>query len=140
MTKFQYTAADEIDRRASNRALVAEGHPKVPGPDTAEGARLLSMSGPELRAEAEGTAAKPARKPAKAPAKAARKPAAAKPAKPAKPARTPLQIVHTMRREEAYAWRLAEYHAGRKHTVAAAYARFGTAHASVTNAPGFTGI
>lgn len=74
--------------------------------------------------------------PAAKPAKAAK----VKPAKPAKPARTEIQILHTRLRAEAYAWKCAEYHAGRKCTLAAAYAKFKTAPAGITNAPDFAGI
>lgn len=143
MSNFNYTAADELDRRATNRGLKrtltgAEYlRARVAEPVSAEGLRLAKLSTDALVAEAADTPAptpKPARKTtrktaAKAPAKAARK-------APAKAAdedlvmafdgvmRTPAQA-----RQAAWQWRNAEYHAGRKHTVAAAYALFGTVHA-----------
>lgn len=67
-------------------------------------------------------------------------PAAKAPAKAAKPERSDLQKLHTRLRAEAFAWKVAQYHAGNKVTLKAAYEKFATAAAGVTNAPGFTGI
>jgi hypothetical protein len=49
----------------------------------------------------------------------------------------PAKVVnpHTALRQQAWAWRNAEFHAGRKVTVAAAYAKFGTHPASEDVAP-----
>lgn len=130
-----YTAADELDRRAVNRTLKGKGLAKVAGPNTPEGKRLLGMSTLELRTEA-GMQAPVAQAPKQARTVQAPK---AKAAPKAKPVRTATQVKHTELRAQAYAWRLAEYHAGRSHTVAQANARFGTAPAAITNAPGFEG-
>lgn len=147
MSSFTYTAEDELDRRATNRALKKKLTHKQylrarhAEPDTADAHALADMDNDALRALAaldtppQGVRKAPAAKPAparKAPAKKA-------PAKARRPERTATQVRHTQLRAEAFAWRNAEWHAGRSHTLATAYARFGTAPAAVTNAPGFEG-
>lgn len=122
-TAMTYTAADEIDRRLSNRSLAKAQ--KNAGPATPEGARLLKLSAAELTAEVGLTVAPcpvKARKPAKAPA----------PAKvaPAKPARTKAQRAHTEARKLAYAHMIAEKLAGNKCTYAEACATYGTVPAT----------
>lgn len=55
--------------------------------------------------------------------------------------RTEIQKLHTNLRAQAQAWKVAEYHrTGKNVTWATAYEKFATAAASVTNAPGFTGV
>lgn len=92
--------------------------------------QVLAMGGVELKAIAGNWT----------PAPTAPKPAAVKPAKPAKPERTEIQKLHTRLRAEAYAWKVAQYHAGNKVTLKAAYEKFATAPAGITNAAGFTGV
>jgi hypothetical protein len=111
MSTITYTAADELDRRATNRALKAQGLKGVPGPRTPEGARLLGMSAAELRAEAG----------VEAPVRQARTPQA-----PKRQERTAEQVAATEARKLAWAWRLEQRQAGVKVTYAEACARFGT--------------
>ncbi len=113
-----FSAADEIDRRIANRALVAAGLPKDAGPTANPYRGLL---GPELRALA-GVPTPP--KAAKAP----------KAAKSVKVAAERVTSPHTALRKQAWDYRAAEYKAGRKVTVAAANAKFGTMSAAAEKA------
>lgn len=133
MENFTYNAADELDRRASNAVLKDTLTRKqylrkrADAPDTAEGHRLADMGAVALAAEAGITPTLHAARVIEAPAvKAAKAPA--KKATPAKAAK--VRDPHTALRQTAWDWRASEYKAGRKHTVAAAYAKFGTHHAS----------
>lgn len=140
MSNFTYTAADELDRRAANRALkrTVTGaeylRMRSPEPMSAEGRRLAKLSTDALRAEVAQTPTPTPAPARKAPAKAAAKPAKKAPAKaPVRTLADDLAIAvdgvartHVEARKAAWQWRLAEFHLGRKHTYAAACAHFGT--------------
>lgn len=119
-----YTPMDELDRRAVNRIAKSKGLAVTRAPDTAEGRRLMACSKVELLAQAAPKAPTKART-VKAP-KAAAKPKAPKSALGA----DGIKRTHVEARKAAWAWRLAEFHAERKHTYAAACATFGTAPAN----------
>ncbi len=106
------TAAQaEIDRR-----LAPKNTPEREVANTPEAQVCKGMSGAALATLA--NLSRPAPKKAKA----------TKAAKPAKPAR--VVDPHTALRKQAWEWRNAEFHAGRKVTTDEAYAKFGTQRAT----------